>query len=187
MAIINDVPGLEVTVLVHSQPLAEYDSPQTIVNLSSDKNTTVKYIESHDNASFSVCVRANSQYAWDYRNHALQVKLHIDGIYVGNWILGCAEGVLCFDEIVYYDYKKKAWLQRKMQFSAVKIGESLRLVFPYYCTDTTVLQLRKNTNQTSSTATPSTTSITKPLQPSELSPSGSIVVSPTTIPAQPSP
>lgn len=122
MAITLAVPGLEVTALVHEQPLLEYDPLDDTSKRPSSTNTVVKFVESHEEASFSVHVSASAQYAWDSPSHALCAQLYIDGKYVGNWIFGREEGCVCFDEVTYFDFKKREWLERKMQFSTVNIG-----------------------------------------------------------------
>jgi len=125
MAIFDTVPGLEVTVLVAGVPLAEYNAPaKDITSPARGCCVSTTYIECRDDAVFWVKVTAGEDYAWDYKSHALQAKLFLDGNHVDNMLLGRGEGSVTFYEVSCGRSPDRGYLGREMRFSAMKIGMS---------------------------------------------------------------
>lgn len=81
MAINEDVPGIEVTVRCHKQPLKELDDPNAQNNDDdiSPCPSTIRYIESVDDTVFEVGIQVDSSYLWGYRDHVLVATVHVDG------------------------------------------------------------------------------------------------------------
>ncbi|CAJ2511373.1 Uu.00g069980.m01.CDS01 [Anthostomella pinea] len=82
MAILEDVPGLEVTVRVAGADLPEHDDPhgQEIESAAANSAPAVcKYLECADDAEFHVHIRVHPDYEWGYRNHSLVARTYVDG------------------------------------------------------------------------------------------------------------
>ncbi|KAI1252145.1 hypothetical protein MGN70_006718 [Eutypa lata] len=78
MAILDDVPGIEVAVQINGQDVVEYDDPDAS-ELDAPCPTSSKYIECIDDAVFAIRCRATSHYKWGYKNHSLHFRAMADG------------------------------------------------------------------------------------------------------------
>ncbi|KAK2001852.1 hypothetical protein LX36DRAFT_652853 [Colletotrichum falcatum] len=90
MAIIRDFPGVKVTVRVDGQDAIEYDDPDGLENdpnLKSARWRTFRYVESKDDAFFSIHYQVDNCYRWEGPDHAFALTLYIDGKRV--------DGVVC--------------------------------------------------------------------------------------------
>ena len=83
MAVVDGLPGVEVTVKVGGRKAVEYDDPDAADAVDTLPNpackTTSKYIESVDNAEFALLLNISHSYDWGYRDHSLSVHLFVDG------------------------------------------------------------------------------------------------------------
>ncbi|KAK5631836.1 hypothetical protein RRF57_007550 [Xylaria bambusicola] len=89
MAVIEDVPGIEVTVLVDRKKAIEYEADDELKR-SLTKHacpTATKYIESINDASFSIRLDARRDYAWGYKKHALVFETDVDGDFISSKVL----------------------------------------------------------------------------------------------------
>ncbi|GKT49992.1 uncharacterized protein ColSpa_10173 [Colletotrichum spaethianum] len=82
MAIINEFPGVKITVQVDGQDAVEYEDPdgfETDINRKNVRWRTFNYVESKDDAFFSVRYQVDNSHRWESPNHALALVLYIDG------------------------------------------------------------------------------------------------------------
>lgn len=79
MAVLDDIPGIKVAVVVGGNEVTEYDDPNAADQDQPAYPTSTKYIECADGAEFSIKLYVNHNYAWGYRDHALKVRPLIDG------------------------------------------------------------------------------------------------------------
>ncbi|EMR67008.1 hypothetical protein MGN70_000292 [Eutypa lata] len=129
MAILEDVPGIKVTIRVGGVNCTEYDDPDAEDEQTSC-STSSKYIESVDDSEFSIHWEVNSDYAWGPKPYLLDADIYIDG----HWLMGSVVSVARLSNI---DGKCEvsnfgatrlcpetgSWVVRKPKFSAVKIVE----------------------------------------------------------------
>lgn len=78
MAVIDDVPGIKVTVQINGQDVVEYDDPDAS-ELNATRPTSSKYIECIDDAEFAVQHHVTDKYKWGYKDHYLNFKVSADG------------------------------------------------------------------------------------------------------------
>lgn len=129
MAILDDVPGIKVTVQVNDQDAVEYDDPAAS-ELDSICPTSSKYIECLDDAQFTIRSHVTSEYKWGYKDHCLNFRARADG--------ASLMGVVCKEEDMIYgthtlftkgalevDSQTKKMLFRRCQFSAISTGTAL--------------------------------------------------------------
>lgn len=88
MAILDEVPGVEVAVQIAGEDVVEYDDPEPPSNDNATYPISNKYIECIDGAEFRIRYKAGEQYNWGYKNHSLQFKVQVDGLYINAYILG---------------------------------------------------------------------------------------------------
>ncbi|KZL77472.1 hypothetical protein CT0861_08623 [Colletotrichum tofieldiae] len=82
MAIIDGFPGVKVTVQVDGQDAIEYGDPDGFENDTNRKNAhwrTFSYVESKDDAFFSVRYQVDNSHRWDSPHHAFALTLYVDG------------------------------------------------------------------------------------------------------------
>lgn len=137
MAILEDVPGIKVTIRVGGVNCTEYDDPDAEDEQTSC-STSSKYIESVDDSEFSIHWEVNSDYAWGPKPYLLDADIYIDG----HWLMGSVVSVARLSNI---DGKCEvsnfgatrlcpetgSWVVRKPKFSAVKIGKRIPSVPSY--------------------------------------------------------
>jgi hypothetical protein len=78
MAVLEEVPALEVSVHVAGELATEYADPDPAKPRYSCP-TSSKYIESVSGAEFAVHFKVRNTYSWGYRNHSLALYVYIDG------------------------------------------------------------------------------------------------------------
>ncbi|RYP24432.1 hypothetical protein DL767_008602 [Monosporascus sp. MG133] len=80
MAVLNDIPGIEVAVQINGQDVVEYDDPDASEHVRSCA-TSSKYIESIDDAEFTIRYKASLDYNWEgCRDHVLRFRAFADGL-----------------------------------------------------------------------------------------------------------
>ncbi|XXG97356.1 hypothetical protein Hte_003654 [Hypoxylon texense] len=81
MAVLEEILGVTITVRVNGVDCVEYDDPE-----ASDKQptwpTSSKYIESPDDAEFSIHTTIDSNYDWGDQNHVLSVLHTVDNTWI---------------------------------------------------------------------------------------------------------
>ncbi|KAJ1338652.1 hypothetical protein MN608_01513 [Microdochium nivale] len=123
MAIIDGVPGLEVTVEVGGQTTTEYEDHHSSDNALSSKSVT-RYIACKDDTEFSVTFRITPTYIWKPSNHSLEVKLWVDNTYaIGAVISKHHQRFITFSGVDRMVSGTNQWVRRKFKFSALKITD----------------------------------------------------------------
>ncbi|OLN92285.1 hypothetical protein CCHL11_01572 [Colletotrichum chlorophyti] len=82
MAVLSELPGVKVTIQVNGQDAAEYDDPDGLesdVNRRCARWRNSRYVESMDNAHFTVKYEVDKNHPWETKNHGLAFYLYIDG------------------------------------------------------------------------------------------------------------
>ncbi|WDK09704.1 hypothetical protein CGRA01v4_00982 [Colletotrichum graminicola] len=105
MAIIRDFPGVKVTVQVDGRDATEYDDPdgfETDPNRKNARWRTFHYIESKDDAFFSVCYQVDNSHRWEGPDHALTLALYVDGKRASGMVCE-AERFLNFDPLYVWE------------------------------------------------------------------------------------
>ncbi|KAI3343650.1 hypothetical protein F4824DRAFT_493903 [Ustulina deusta] len=127
MAVLDEVPGIEVTIQVNGQNATEYVDPHAS-DTDRDANlgcpVVSKYIESIDDAEFSIKMAIDDDtYAWDDIEHVLSAEVNIDGKQVTSFLAERGgEGMMAEDQLIYSE-ESQQWYCRKMKFSAISIAE----------------------------------------------------------------
>ncbi|RYP07025.1 hypothetical protein DL764_002784 [Monosporascus ibericus] len=78
MAILEELPGVKVTVRIAGKDCVEYEDPDA-GDIQASCPTSSKYIESVDDAEFCIHFHMDSEYNWDYKEHSLCVGVCVDG------------------------------------------------------------------------------------------------------------
>lgn len=129
MAIHEDVPGIEVTVRCHKQPLRELEDPSAHDDDASVCPTTSKYVECMDDTEFDISIRVGTNYNWGYRDHVLVPSIYIDGKYVTARVVRSRDIYVTLNKslsVTGTDTQNSAsglWTRSKFKFSAVKTSE----------------------------------------------------------------
>ncbi|KDN63137.1 hypothetical protein CSUB01_12282 [Colletotrichum sublineola] len=90
MAIIRDFPGVKVTVQIDGRDAIEYDDPdgfETDTNRKNARWRTFRYVESKDDAFFSIRYQIDNSHRWESPDHAFALTLYVDG--------KRADGIVC--------------------------------------------------------------------------------------------
>ncbi|KAK8024644.1 hypothetical protein PG993_012710 [Apiospora rasikravindrae] len=80
MAIIEDVPGIEISIAVAGATATEYADPE-LDEIPKDNNCFLSsvYLECLDNQEFAFRYQVDSTYDWGYKDHQLSFKFYIGG------------------------------------------------------------------------------------------------------------
>ncbi|CAJ2505901.1 Uu.00g000310.m01.CDS01 [Anthostomella pinea] len=123
MAILEDVPGVEVTVQINGQNVTEYPPNQEELEAmaDADRPTACSYIECHDDTEFAIRIAASSDYNWGFRDHRLRLNTYIDGKYVHGKLFRqhSSQRSAAVKGRELYCQRSKQWLLHKFEFSAV--------------------------------------------------------------------
>ncbi|KAI1745425.1 hypothetical protein F4680DRAFT_465387 [Xylaria scruposa] len=107
MAIIQGLPGLEVTIFTGGRTAKEYKDPSETSGAHKRPRVITKYIECKDNEPFRIHLKATDEYSWGFKNHILNFGAVIDGVW--------AKGELCRQE-----YTKEEDWEREISYRVVK-------------------------------------------------------------------
>ncbi|KAI0874682.1 hypothetical protein GGS24DRAFT_500514 [Hypoxylon argillaceum] len=123
MAVLNEVPGLKVTIQVDGQNVTEYEDPRT-ADPSPEANpkcpAVSKYIEAIDDMQFSVKVKIDGKvYAWGDIRHILKAKIIIDGSCVGNPLIRPGTKDMTREGRRFYSKDARQWYLQKFKFSMI--------------------------------------------------------------------
>ncbi|KAL7627141.1 hypothetical protein AAE478_003917 [Parahypoxylon ruwenzoriense] len=131
MAILEDVPGVELTVVVNGRDAVEYEDPAPPEQEPAGCPSSSKYIECVDGAEFTIKSRITSDYEWGYRNHAVRIDFMVDGKLIRckvskqpNAVNGVAEQVL--DGLKSYCSKTRQWMLHRFKFAAISTIDDSR-------------------------------------------------------------
>lgn len=81
MAVIDKLPGIEVTVICDGRALQEYDCEEHELQPTSSKKTVTKYIESQSDKEFKIRVHMGRVLSPN-----IQYEVHVDGKYTTGFI-----------------------------------------------------------------------------------------------------
>ncbi|KAI1167271.1 hypothetical protein F5B18DRAFT_602803 [Nemania serpens] len=107
MAIIQAVPGLEVTIFTNGRTAREYDDPSETDEIHQRPRTVTEYIECKDDKPFKIHVKATYQYSWGFKDHVLVFAAVTDGIW--------AKGEICREK----DTDEEDW-ERDISYRVVE-------------------------------------------------------------------
>ncbi|KAI6085645.1 hypothetical protein F4821DRAFT_260780 [Hypoxylon rubiginosum] len=122
MAILQEVPGVAVTIRVNDVDCVEYDDPNASEQ-PLDKPTSSKYIESPDDAEYTIHIKIDSAYDWSYKNHMMGVTAASDGLHISSDVFTKDNEVTERDISAREEFCQDTnhWHSRKPMFSRVKI------------------------------------------------------------------
>ncbi|RYP63307.1 hypothetical protein DL771_009339 [Monosporascus sp. 5C6A] len=87
MAVLDEVPGIEVAVQINGRNVVEYDDPDASEQ-ARPCPTSSKYIESIDDAEFTIRYTASLDYNWEgYQDHVLRFRAFADGFKLSGKVL----------------------------------------------------------------------------------------------------
>ncbi|KAI0112058.1 hypothetical protein GGR51DRAFT_54338 [Nemania sp. FL0031] len=110
MAIIQGLPGVEVTVFTNGRTAREYDDLSGLGERDHCQQVATKYIECKDNELFRIHLKVTDEYPWGLKNYFLNFAVAIDGIW--------ARGELCWQK----DTEEQDW-EKNISYRVVKTPE----------------------------------------------------------------
>lgn len=128
MAILDEVPGIKVTVQVDGQDLTEFDDPHAAdsdFKVDYECPVVSKYIESIEDAEFSIKLAIDHDvYAWGrrFRSRCLIGHAEIDGSWIDSPIIHAGDEDQVIDGLRSYSEASKEWYLRKLKFSMTSQG-----------------------------------------------------------------
>ncbi|KAI3336615.1 hypothetical protein HD806DRAFT_528210 [Xylariaceae sp. AK1471] len=128
MAVLDEVPGIKVTILIDNQDVTEYVDPHASES-DSDTNpgfpVISKYVKAIDDTEFSIRVAVdNDEYAWSDIDHCLTADIRVDGRLIDNCILR--------NDVIYPDgyivkgrtyFQGSQWRLERLKFAAISTVE----------------------------------------------------------------
>lgn len=128
MAVLDKIPGIEVTVQINGQDVVEYDDPDAS-ELDKSCPTSSKYIESIDDAEFTIQYKVTNEYRWGYKKHRLSFIPSVDGFPISGRLFsedkpvsGCH--IAQTTGATYTDAETRQTHLRKCRFSTISTGMS---------------------------------------------------------------
>ncbi|KAI0458393.1 hypothetical protein F5B21DRAFT_25470 [Xylaria acuta] len=129
MAILDDVPGIEVIVQVAGTDAVEYDADEEESKSLAESTTcptVTKYIECTDRVDFAIKIVASRHYAWGYKGHDLQFKLSIDGNAITRRFISGPGKTITINSTTAFCPQSQEWKIYKFGFSAVSTTDDSR-------------------------------------------------------------
>ncbi|OTB13772.1 hypothetical protein K445DRAFT_158486 [Daldinia sp. EC12] len=128
MAVLEDVPGIEVVVQVAGRDAIEYEDPNASERETRDATcpTSTKYIECIDGAEFSIRTTITNGYQWGHSKSAVELRFRIDGNAIDGSVLMTKDminGVVTKIKEGQKSYctQINKWVLQKFKFSAVDV------------------------------------------------------------------
>ncbi|KAI0122596.1 hypothetical protein F4814DRAFT_214546 [Daldinia grandis] len=133
MAILDEVPGIAVTMQVAGSDATEYEDPNASEQDTTDAvcPTSTMYIECIDGAEFSITTQIASDYPWGGQVDALLFSFRVDGNRIWGPVMkkkDIVNGIAMKTrkgEKVYYTQTKE-WMLQKFQFSAIDVVDDAK-------------------------------------------------------------
>ncbi|KAI0535622.1 hypothetical protein GGR58DRAFT_529297 [Xylaria digitata] len=124
MAILTNLPGVQVTVQIASEDAKEYDAGEEEQPPAEHPACPIvtKYIESIDDAQFVIKVTASSDYEWGYQNHALRATVNIDGNHISSKTISSPRESTISNKKAFCQQSQN-WKKYELRFSAVSTIE----------------------------------------------------------------
>ncbi|KAI1802605.1 hypothetical protein F4811DRAFT_390568 [Daldinia bambusicola] len=128
MAVLQDVPGVKVSICINGADCPEYDDPD-ISEQQRSCPTSSKYIESSDNVEFTIRIIVDQNYDWGNTKHSLCFGLEIDSHPAGSRIFNRSQLANGYGETVIHGKyvfcnNTSTWFNHAFKFSTVKIVEN---------------------------------------------------------------
>ncbi|KAK7936126.1 hypothetical protein PG985_001621 [Apiospora marii] len=132
MAILEEVPGVQVFVQVKGRIATEYPNPdsqqQQQERTPNGCPVVDRYIESFDNGHFAIVTEVGLTHDFNYKNHALSFHVYVDGRYKVNnctskEYVWAGAGRRTVPGPVMLDEKNGKVVQRRLKFSSVTTVE----------------------------------------------------------------
>lgn len=127
MAVLNEVPGIEVTVAINNVQCVEYEDPDAAGKRTA-RPTSSKFVESIDEAKFAIDYKVHHNYNWGHKGHSLQFNCWVDNKHIGGK-LARSRDVTPFkpagaqiNGMIVFDDATNSWGKQKLRFAAVKTG-----------------------------------------------------------------
>jgi len=125
MAVIDDIAGLKVEIVVGGQPLPEYDDDEDYEGNDAmrGQNSTSKYVEAISHAKFSIKYTFDSTFP--YRVDDMAIAVYVDGKYVDSHVRRYAEfqhGYIAIFTGHRYQIGNQ-WFERELSFAKLSISE----------------------------------------------------------------
>ncbi|GAW26022.1 hypothetical protein SAMD00023353_1900350 [Rosellinia necatrix] len=128
MAVLEDIPGVEVTVRVAGEDAVEHDDAHKEKRGSDEHDTcpaVTRYIESIDDAEFAIMIAADRDYDWGYKDHSLAFTVRVDGHTVTRRrVSGPGQHVIGHKHA--FCPRSQCWQRYKLRFSAVRTTDDPR-------------------------------------------------------------
>lgn len=124
MAVLDGVPGIEVTIQVNGQDVVEYDDPDAS-ELDAPCPTLSKYIECIDGTEFVIQYKVTNYYKWGYKNHCLHFRPWADGCRLSGKVFletDLAKGSMHTKGVHEFDARTNQHYLRKCKFSTISTG-----------------------------------------------------------------
>ncbi|KAI3336614.1 hypothetical protein HD806DRAFT_11720 [Xylariaceae sp. AK1471] len=127
MAILEEVPGIEVAVQIDGKDVIEYDpndEEERSLATGTQCPTVTKYIECVNDAEFAIRMTASLGYKWGYKNHSLIFRVSIDGVahhgrFLGKPVSPCRQQESIMADIHGFCSQAQKWKVYKLKFSPV--------------------------------------------------------------------
>ncbi|THX82003.1 hypothetical protein D6D04_03752 [Aureobasidium pullulans] len=82
MAILDSLPGIEITVVVDGEDLHEYQD----TDMEDEENTVTKYVEAVTDANFAIKIKGSREL--EYKGEYLSLKVLVDGLCIEKPLIG---------------------------------------------------------------------------------------------------
>jgi hypothetical protein len=86
MAVLDSLPAVKAKIKVEGANIQEYKDPYASEEVAAPDNTVIKYIESMEDAEFTIHVKVDETYKWNPK-YVFDVTVHIDGHDMGGIVL----------------------------------------------------------------------------------------------------
>lgn len=118
MAVLDSLPGVEVTVVVDGEDLHEYQD----ADMEDNEDTVTKYIEAVDGANFAIKIKATNNTV--FKGHFLNFRTSLDGSSVCNPLIRRVGRRARTHVRIVEGAQVRAQRMRKLKFDALETGES---------------------------------------------------------------
>ncbi|KAK8071490.1 hypothetical protein PG997_011693 [Apiospora hydei] len=127
MTVIEDVPGVEISIAVAGAPAKEYADPE-LEEVPNNHNSFLSsvYIECLDGQEFAFRYKVDSTYDWGYKDHELKFKFYIGGNlcdrrpHIKEMATRSGPFVGELKNQVEYNQSTKKWYKQKFVFTEVE-------------------------------------------------------------------
>ncbi|KAG9525875.1 hypothetical protein KCU93_g5713, partial [Aureobasidium melanogenum] len=114
MAVLDGLPGVEVTVVVDGKDLHEYQD----ADMEDDEGTITKYIEAVDNANFAIKIKVSKDV--EFKGDFLSFGISLDGSSVRNPVVNSSQVRACTHVRIVEGVQVGVQRMRKLKFNALE-------------------------------------------------------------------